>query len=228
MTQRVRNITTQRVMMLDINDDSLLMTITGRKRRLAYDGRLELKWNLSGMSLEPGQVVLFCGRLAEVISTGSSRGPAVVEITDEGGILHSYTVPDRNELQPLTKEGECVLDAMKRATAAPETITDKLRRLAELWLADPKVGDMFFMSSGYYVELTEIWDTGVIIGVNHVPNGGRAFAHQHTVSWDNARQLRKFLQLGTRPVYGASAYATARPTYNDHPHLHRRRGKGEK
>jgi hypothetical protein len=175
------------------------MAIMKRKRRLAYHGRLELEWNLSGMSLFPGQALLFCGRLAEVISVGSSHGPAVVEVTDEGNITHSYTVPNRHELQPLTKEGECVLDAMKRATAAPKTVSAQLRRLAELWLAAPRVGDMFFVRSGYYVELTEIWNTGVIIGINHEP-------------------------IGTRPVYGAAAYATARPDYIDHPHLHRRRG----
>jgi hypothetical protein len=200
------------------------MAIMKRKRRLAYHGRLELEWNLSGMSLFPGQALLFCGRLAEVISVGSSHGPAVVEVTDEGNITHSYTVPNRHELQPLTKEGECVLDAMKRATAAPKTVSAQLRRLAELWLAAPRVGDMFFVRSGYYVELTEIWNTGVIIGINHEPVGGRSFAKQHQVSWDNARQLRKFLAIGTRPVYGAAAYATARPDYIDHPHLHRRRG----
>ena len=190
----------------------------GRRRRY----RMEEEWNLSGMSLEPGQAVLFCGRLAEVISVGSPRGPGVVEVTDEGGIVHSYTIPDRKELQPLAKPGECVLDAIKRATETPSSRTGQLRRLGELWLARPRVGDMFYVQPNYYVEITETWNTGPIIGINHETVGGRRFATQRQVSWDSARQLRKFMSLNVRPVYKVEAYATARPEYHDHPHLHRR------
>ena len=207
--------------MIDVMDEALMRNITslgiGRRRRRYR----ELDDGMTVIKLECDQLVLFCGRLAEVISVGSFHGPAVVEVTDDGGIVHSYTAPDRSLLQPLQNEGECVLDAIRRATPAELTDQSKRIRMAEVWLADPRVGDVFQIEKGQLLELTEIGEAGniwaAITGLPHGADGRRVVTGAH---FPGARTLRQFLSLKTRPVYAAMAITTLRPGYIEN-HLRR-------
>jgi len=200
--------------MTDVMDELLMRNITslgiGRRRRYYR----ELDDGMTVIKLECDQLVLFCGRLAEVISVGSFHGPAVVEVTDDGGIVHSYTAPDRSLLQPLQKDGECVLDAVRRATPAELTEQAARTRMAEVWLADPQVGDVFQIEKCQLLELTEIGEAGTIwaaiTGLPHGADNRRVVTGAH---FPGARALRQFLSLKTRPVYAAMAIATLRPDY---------------
>ena len=101
------------------------------------------------MELKVGELVLYHGRLAEVLDVSGPYGERTVSVTDEGGILHSYTILSWQRLQPLQLPGECVLDAILRAAAGELSDHEQLKRLAELWLADPRVGDVFLVEDGY-------------------------------------------------------------------------------
>lgn len=200
--------------MTDVMDELLMRNITslgiGRRRRYYR----ELDDGMTVIKLECDQLVLFCGRLAEVISVGSFHGPVVLEVTDAGNITHTYTTPDRALVQPLQNEGECVLDAVRRATPAELTDQSKRTRMAEVWLADPRVGDVFQIERGQLLELTEIGEAGsiwtAITGLPHGADNRRVVTGAH---FPGARTLRQFLSLKTRPVYAAMAIATLRPDY---------------
>jgi len=176
------------------------------------------------MRLEEGELVLYCGRLAEVLTTGRRSGPAVLEVTDAGGVTHDYTVTYADDIRRLQGEGETVLDALARVATGQLSSSQQLKRLAEMWLAEPRVGDVFAIEHGYHLELTEIWGDGVIVGLNHLPKNKKSFARQQVVSFDNERTLRRFLKKSLTPVYSAAAYATDRPELRGHPLLRKKRG----
>lgn len=167
----------------------------------------------AGMSLEPGELVLYGGRLAEVIYDGKRGGPPVVEITDEGGIVHSYAVRDRTKLQELVERGECVLDGMRRAAGRKLGPQEKLRREAERWLADPQVGDTFLVS-GEVLELVSIGEGGTIWGSITGPKEAAADGPVRGISFAGARTLRNWLKSDWVPVYSALALHSLRPTSN--------------
>ena len=174
------------------------------------------------MQLREGELVLFYNRLAEVICPGNRSNTGSVEVTDEGGIAHLYPIPIspyvRSMIHPLTQTGECVLDAINRAANRELSSYEQLRRMAELWLADPQIGDVFHVFHGYRLRITEIRDDETIIG-HSLPV--RGVLDPQVVSFDDARALRQFFSLTTMPVYRAQAYATSRPNFQGHELLHK-------
>jgi len=158
----------------------------------------------------PGDLILFHGRLAEIVRIGAGFGPFVLDVVDDGGTHHSYTATERSDLQHLTRPGECVLDAIQR-TAAPSLLThEKRRRLAEEWLANPAVGDVFLVEHGYLLELTEFTNVGWIFGVQHPYNPRYPLRETVEVSYEHDRQLRHWLKNHVVPIYRCEAFATLR------------------
>jgi hypothetical protein len=173
------------------------------------------------MGLEVGDLVLYCGRQAEILSTGGYSNPWVVEVTDAGGLTHDYTVQHPRDLTPMIGKGETVLDALARIEQQELPGHVRLGRLAEQWAAAPHAGDVFRVGMGgpgaMVLELTEIREDGLIIGYYHDLKTNK---RQH-VTWDNDRRFRKFFESNFVPVYYLSAYATQRPDAPGHELLWR-------
>jgi hypothetical protein len=168
------------------------------------------------MKLECGELVLYYGRLAEMVGFSTKTNMPMVELTDEGGLVHHFAILHSGRVQRLTRPGECVLDAIRRAAATELTPAQQLRRMAELWLAAPQVGDTFLVESGYLIELTEIWDSGEIIALKKPYAKYCPVKAVRPISFDSALALRRFLELATSPVYRAAAHSSNRPDFQDH------------
>lgn len=166
--------------------------------------------NSQNSALKEGELVLFNGRLAEVLLVGSLKGPGVVEVIDEGGIPHDFILQRHSNIERLDRRGECALDEIVRASGPELTPADLRARIAERWLAKPQAGDVFLVEDGYLLELTEIWVNGVIIGVQHPYRTYYPLKKKQGVSFDNARTLRRWLKLPTHPVYRCIAHSTKR------------------
>lgn len=174
-------------------------------------------WNRPLLELEPGDLVLYCDRLAEVIKSGRTFDPAVLEVTDEGGIIHSYTITSTREVKFLGRKGECVLDDVMHATVPPTDPEELRRRIAEEWLADPRVGDMFQIQHGELLEIVEIGEAGSIWAAIGFPLKERNIKRAVTgLHYNGARELRKSMAKKTRPVYHALAVGTMRADFQDH------------
>ena len=161
--------------------------------------------------------MLYCGRLAEVIKSGTRFDPGILEVTDEGGITHSYPITSTDDIELLGRSGECVLDDLDRAAGAPRTDEERRKRVAEQWLADPRTGDLFALPDGSYLELVEVGEAGSIwaaIG-NPLSLRGRDLVVTG-VSFTGARTLRHHLALKTRPIYKCSALSTMRAAFANH------------
>jgi hypothetical protein len=176
------------------------------------------------MEWKVGDAVLYYDRVAEVLSTTSAAGPGVVEVTDAGGLVWNYTVRSPTHINPLQEPGELILDAIVRITSLELRPYQQACRIAEQWLAAPAAGDVFAIITGYYLELTEIWDTGVIIGINHMPALGKSWQKQEPVSFTDARALRQFLMDWRRPVYRAAAHSSLRKAFEGHAALYKHPG----
>lgn len=168
------------------------------------------------MELKVGELVLYHGRLAEVLTVSSFKGPAVVEVTDEAGLTQDYVIGLYPNLKPLQLKDECVLDAIRRAAAGELSDHEQLKRLAELWLADPQVGDVFLVEDGYLLELTEFCSCGTILATQHPYNRTDPMSQRKKTSFAHDRQLRQWLRLPNIPVYRAAAFATKRPELQSH------------
>lgn len=164
----------------------------------------------TGITLEPGSMIWIWGRVAEVICPTQPGGPAVVEVTDAGGISRDYTVGYGVRFSPMIRDNECALDSLQRVNGPNLSPHAELFRVAEVWLADPKVGDEFIVEHGYHLKLTEIWDDGVIVAVKSPLHRGYPLASSSETSYKDAKQLRQWLELRVRPVYRARAFATRR------------------
>lgn len=172
---------------------------------------------LAGIGWNVGDLVLFRGRLAEVIYDGKKGGPTIIEITDEGGIIHSYSVRTFSELRPLVEHGECTLDAVRRAVGPELTQFEKMRRTAETWLADPQVGDTFLVGNEL-LEIVTINKCGPIYGAMYIA-GELDFSSNkatHEVSWLGPNSLRNQLRSKSNPVYNALAFRSKRPEINSY------------
>lgn len=175
-----------------------------------------------GMKLEAGELVLYHGRLAEMLKVKNYRGPYILELTDDGGLTWNYTTNCEYDIKPLQLEDECILDAITKAGGVELTNDQKRKRMAELWLADPQVGDVFFVEhDAYLLELTEFWDNGVIIALQRPLRGLHSSKKQQSTSFTNARTLRQWLRMPWYPVYRAAAFSTKRPDYDANPLLYR-------
>jgi len=174
------------------------------------------------MKLEVEMMVLYFGRLAEVIFASAHGPQSIVELIDEGGLIHSYIVESHYDLRPLTLPGECVLDAVRRATSTELSGLDSRRRIAEQWLANPQVGDVFNGDNAHALELVEIRDDGGITAHQNQTYGSRkARKSRRKISYVNAQQLRQVLSLLTNPVYSVRAWTSSRPEFKDNPYLYR-------
>lgn len=174
-------------------------------------------WNQPWNQLQAGALILFYGRLAEVISPGSLFTPWVLEVTDEGGIVHSHTHSGHSNFELLDKAGECLLDGMSKAAAQPQSNEERRERIAEQWLADPRVGDMFRLLTGELLELVEIGEgEGIWAAFGFPPHKNTLKRAVVGMYFNGARELRNYLLRKASPVYTALAVATRRPEFHDH------------
>ena len=179
----------------------------------------------TGMEWKVGDAVLYFDRVAEVLLAPSSRGPGVVEVTDDGGLVWDYTVRSSTHINLLQEPGELILDAIVRITSLELRPYQQACRIAEQWLSAPAAGDVFAINTGYHLELTEISDNGSIIGTNHMPALGKTWQKKESVSFTDARALRHFLMDWRRPVYRAAAHSSLRKAFKGHPVLYKHPGK---
>lgn len=163
-----------------------------------------------------GAQVLFHGRLAEVVHPGDPLRSPEVEVVDEGGIAHRYTVLRGVDVKPLTRPGECVLDAVRRATETPTSAFKQCERIAERWLAAPRVGDMFALPDNERLELVEIKETGEIWAKLSFPMTAKA-AHKATAAlkYRDVRDFRQQMAYASMPVYRVRAFATMRKEFEN-------------
>lgn len=178
---------------------------------------MEASWNQPLIRAQAGDLVLYYGRLAEVISPGAKFNPAILDVTDDGGIVHTYTGPHVHKVELLGRPDECVLDDIDRAAGAPRTPEEVRRRIAEQWLAEVHVGDLFRLDTGELLEIVELGEGGGIWAAIGFPlkerAGRRAVAG---LAFDGIRRLRGYLAREGRPVYAAQAISTMRPGFQDH------------
>jgi len=172
--------------------------------------------NATGRGLEDGQLILFHGRLAEVLEAGGTYDAAIVEVIDAGGLAWTYKLARYYAWKPLQYAGECILDAIRRAAAQDLPPHEQLRRMAELWLADPQVGDVFLVEDGYLLELTETLEAGAILATKHPYKADYPLNIAGQTSFQDGRRLRRWLKLPHSPVYRAAAFATKRKAFEAH------------
>lgn len=172
---------------------------------------------LIGMKLEPHELVLYHGRLAEAVISDRDNIPDQLELVDEGGITHFFRVYGQEPyIKRITDESSTVLDAINRSANQEElTTSQKAKRVAETWLADLQVGDVFLLNWGHLLEITELWDNEVIVGVHHPYTARHWIKKKQQVSYDNIRQMRQWLTSPNTPVYRAFAHATLRSDYQE-------------
>lgn len=163
-----------------------------------------------GKRWNAGEMVFYCGRLAEVVVSSNKNGNTEVELTDEGGIVHRYGVRRPMDLRPLIGPGECALDAIRQATTPGHCTPTDLRRQAEVWLADPQEGDAFKVCDEL-MEILHIGEGGTILcsfmGPKQVLSGGPV----RGMSFPGPHSLRNYLKAPDFPVYKALAISSLRP-----------------
>lgn len=189
------------------------MSSSHHRRREVWED----SWNRPLIDVEAGDLVLYWGRLAEVISPGARLSPMILDVTDEGGIVHTYTRPNIAKIELLGKADECVLDDLDRAAGAPRTAEERRRRIAELWLADPRVGDLFELTAGQFLEIVDVGEAGTLWAAIGTPRPHRSDQLVVTgLQFSGAQRLRQHLASKSVPVYAAQAHSTMRPDFQDH------------
>ena len=166
---------------------------------------------MDGIKRELGELVLFHDRLAEVVQLSDGAGHVMVKITDEGGIDHTFPVTLWSELKPLVGDGECVLDAITRAAARKLGFNETMRREAELWLADPQVGDVFLVMPSDRLEIVEIGEGGTIWASIEDVKLSPSSQIPRGISFAGPNTLRQWMRSPDSPVYNAQAFNSLRP-----------------
>jgi hypothetical protein len=149
-----------------------------------------------------GTLALFHRRLVTITHVNERGVPTDVDFVDEAGRRSSYHLTDRRELEPIDLWGEReVFEQLLAATRPSLTWHQSRARDAELWFANPKVGDRFGNSNGAVVEVRAIEDCGRIV-----------CHYRHTewiknpVIFENAAAFRKAFSHTDKPGYTVYAF----------------------
>lgn len=157
-----------------------------------------------------GDMVKFCGRIAEVIEKPPELLPwIVVSVVDAGGRLRQFAAPPE-KLQPPVGEDETSLDALALITQNTSPLVDSSFLTAEVWLADPRAGDVFEGRLGEEVELVELHESGPI-EVEHRMKCGPPTGHKaRTIVFPSLTALQKAYELRNAPGYYLRAVRSKR------------------
>jgi len=166
----------------------------------------------TGMELEVGTLVIFVGRLATVSRIGPNARIVWVECTDEGGRTRTFSVFSADDLEILPTSEFEVLDSIVKATAPPEgyELLDQIMK-AELWFADPQVGDVFYRPDAhYYLRVSELTAAGELRAQTTSCKGIDEGYRTEQVCFQSVELFRKTFEFKTCPGYSLAAYSSMR------------------
>ncbi len=166
-----------------------------------------------------GDLVWYYKRLGTIVKRSLVGAPLAVEVEDDGGLVRQFPIVDPSVVQPLPNQNLGVLDVLHGVTRPNLTDREKLDRIAEKWLADPRVGDVFDRDNRVWVEIYEIHPDQSIGARLHTPIGMPPYSNYQSVVFKDANSLRRRFQFKTKPGYELRPYATERPDYAGHPLL---------
>lgn len=160
-----------------------------------------------------GDWVYYRGWAAEVIYVPPRPGNSyIIEATDHGGITRSFSVRVW-QITPAVFPEENLLDVLERVVPGPVTINSSPDSVAELWLADPQVGDVFEDPGDYRFTIVERLRDGALVVRTEAAVGPPVFWTGKLRTFAGARELRKTLGCSDKPGYWVHAVATQRPEW---------------
>jgi hypothetical protein len=163
------------------------------------------------IELEVGAVALYCGRLATITRIGPNGRIVWVECTDEGGRTRTFSVFAANDLVLLPTGEFEVLDSIVKVTAPPEDELLQLIMKAELWFADPQVGDIFYRPEAYYyLRVVELTAAGELRAQVSTCEGIDEGYRTEQVYFRSIELFRSTFEFKTCPGYSLAAYSSMR------------------
>jgi hypothetical protein len=168
----------------------------------------------AGIGWNAGELVLFCGRLATILSVDRVGRPLVIEFTDDGGRTRKFAQFSINDLRPVSTDENDVLDSIVATTQPPLTLQERRARKAEVWLAEPQVGDCFNQGTRLYLTIEEIRADGSLVCSYLFPRGETVWLTRKSWIFDNAETLRCRFEKKTQPGYLLIACSSTR-LYSD-------------
>jgi len=148
-----------------------------------------------------GDLALFHDRLATVTAVDGARRPAILELTDAGGLTWNYISFDIDEVRPISKDPFEVLDTIVKTTRPELSLTTQRARLAELWFADPQVGDVFGLGVRFYLKIQELRADESVVCELRSFNDFDGTWNTETAIYKTADDLRNAFRLKMRPRY---------------------------
>lgn len=156
---------------------------------------------------------MYCDYLAEVVAVHAASHVAYVEVVDGGGRRRKFTVTPATDLAPLVQGEETVLDALERVTRPLYRGQRELQRVAEVWMADPMVGDAFEHPNGMKLEVIELTRFGKLRARRFIDHGpGYGYRPIEEV-YDSPGVFRAAYEFKNRPGYYLLPLSTWRPDF---------------
>lgn len=166
--------------------------------------------NPGGIPVKPGDWVKYGDRLAEVIHVGrTSCDPTIVEVTDAGGRVRSFAARPE-ELKEVLEEDETVLDVLSLSSRNTPALADSSFATAEVWLADPRIGDVFASRLGQELELLELREDGSIVVELTTEFGPPTGRKSRTIVYASLKKLQEAYELRNYPGYYLRALRSQR------------------
>jgi len=155
--------------------------------------------------------VLFYGRLGTIRRSGPGGRIIWIEVTDDGGrtrLFSSFATDNVKRLGLITYE---LLDELVAATAAPLSIHGRAARRAELFFADPQVGDVFYTHDDVsYLEVLELGAGGSIRVLTKTCETGPLNCRTDSIYFASAALFQQKYEFKARPGYSMLAFSSQR------------------
>ena len=163
------------------------------------------------IKLTAGALVLYKGRLGTISKIGRGGRIAWVESADDGGRMRTFSAFIGGDLKILSIDEYDVLDSIVAATAAPTNGLDQLGRIAELWFANPRVGDVFYKPHRFYfLEIKELTAAGALRAelrsCRETDEGDRT----EQLSFSSIKRFQEMYEYKTQLGYDLLAYSSLR------------------
>lgn len=163
--------------------------------------------DLRGIGMKIGDLATYYHRLVTITKVDQLGHPTEVKFIDEGGIAHTLNITGFVRPQKLDlSDKDQTLDLLMATTRPDLNFKQRRDRIAEIWFADPKVGDRFGDNWGSVLQIKEIHPDGRI-EVEYSRNKTRFV---RTI-YQNAADLRNaFTAPLTKPGYSLWAFWSER------------------
>jgi hypothetical protein len=168
-----------------------------------------------GIMLKSGDLVLWNNRFAEVIWADLLSRVFRIRVIDEGGLAREFYTDHLSELRLLKGSKGSILDDLTAATRPKIGHRERLERVAEVWFADPQVGDVFTHGSGIVIKISELRADGSIIVEHQERLPGPHNWKISTRIYNDANTLRNNYMRRSRPGYWVLPVSTRRSEFQD-------------